>query len=476
MIRCLVAIVLAGCAAAPISSIAPIPTEAIPLASTNVAKRQPDAQRVRVPEDVAWLLDPISVSYAGLPAATVLQQILPPGRVRIDKSDPGPLIARARDAQTRLEHLNAICAQANWAWHTVDGVVVISRFATRSFEINIAPGQSTGRVGVGGLGNTGSAEKINNTEFISDAYASLLAAVKELTGADEDDEARVLEGDEEPRTEVSLAPEAGLLVVTARPDVMARVAPLVADFNQRLNRRVSIEYVLYEVDVTETENRGLDVQALRNAALRGGFKFSGPTFDTGATGELSLRFDGDDRLDRASVILGWLRGLGNAEMSVRKKVIAQHNQVTSLRDVDTIRYVESVTVDRQITAGALDKLTTVRTEQLNTGENWVVLPNIGKERVYLRLALTRSELTGVEEYNYDGGNVSGRLPQSTEKDLGFPISLSDGETRIITNLSSTRARTNENGMPLVSWLPFMKSRKHSERRIESVVAITARII
>jgi hypothetical protein len=85
-------------------------------------------------------------------------------------------------------------------------------------------------------------------------------------------------------------------------------------------------------------------------------------------------------------------------------------------------------------------------------------------------------LTGVEEYTYDGGNVSGRLPQSTEKDLGFPISLRDGETRIITNLSSTRARTNENGMPLVSWLPFMKSRQRSERRIESVVAITARII
>lgn len=476
MIRCFIFLVLAGCATAPVSTVTPMPTEVTPLGSSAGSKRLPDAQRVRVPQAVSWLLDPISVSYVGLASSVVVEQILPPGRVRLDGLGPGPVVARPRDARSRLEHLNAICAQANWAWHTANGVIIISPVATRSFEINIAPGQSTGRVGVGGLGDGGKADGINNTEFISDAYASLLGAVKALTGADDDSETSELASDGDSRAEVSLAPEAGLLLVTAPPDVMGRVESMVDDFNQRLNRRVSIEYVLYEVDVTETENRGLDVQALRDAAMSGGFNFLGPSFNTGATGELSLQFDDDNSFDRASVILGWLRGLGNAEMSVRKKVIAQHNQVTSLRDVDTLRYVESVTVDRQVTAGTVEKLTTVKTNELNTGESWVVLPNIGNERVYLRLALTRAELTGVDEYDYNGGYISGRLPQSAEKDLGFPISLIDGETRIITNLSSTRARTNENGTPLLSWLPFMKSRKHSERRIESVVAITARII
>lgn len=410
-----------------------------------MVKQQPDAQRIRVPVDAAWLLDPIAVSYVGLPAETVLKQILPIGRVRFDGLDAGPVIARPQQARTRLEHLNAICAQANWAWHTTNGVIVISPVATRSFEINIAPGQSTGRVGFGGLGNGGSEGGIHNTEFVADAYASLLSAVKTLTGAAEDSGLAPEAG---LKVEASLAPEAGLLWVKAPPDMMSRIESLVEDFNRRVNRRVSLEYVLYEVDVTESENRGLDVQALREAAFSGGFDFLGSSFNTGTTGELSLRFNGDNSVDRASVILGWLRGLGNAEMSVRKKVVAQHNQITSLRDVETLRYVES----------------------------WVVLPNIGRDRVYLRLAMTQAELIGVDAYEYDDGNISGRLPQSTETDLGFPISLLDGETRIITNLSSTRARTSENGMPLLSWLPFVKSRNHSERRIESVVAITARIL
>jgi hypothetical protein len=474
MNRLLCTLILAGCAGAPVSPIAPpVPTEFGAAGSTVMAKRQPDAQRIRVPMDAVWLLDPIAVSYVGLPAKTVLSQILPTGRVRFDGLDAGPMIARPQHARSRLEHLNAICAQANWAWHTANGVIVISSVATRSFEINIAPGQSTGRVGFGGLGNGGSEDEIHNTEFVADAYASLLTAVKTLTGAAE---GSGLVPETGLQVEASVAPEAGLLWVKAPPDMMSRIESLVEDFNKRVNRRVSIEYVLYEVDVTESENRGLDVKALREAAFSGGFDFLGSSFNAGTTGELSLRFDGDNSVDRASVILGWLRGLGNAEMSVRKKVVAQHNQITSLRDVETLRYIESVTIDRQVSGIFLDKQTTVETAQLNTGESWVVLPNIGRDRVYLRLAMTQAALIGIDAYEYDDGNISGRLPQSAETDLGFPISLFDGETRIITNLSSTRAQTNENGMPLLSWLPFVKSRNHSERRIESAVAITARIL
>ncbi len=475
MIRCFWALLLAGCASAPMATQPPVSTRVVPQEQSSVAMRQPDARRVRVPADVDWLLDVISVSYTGLPASAVLKQILPAGRVRFDGLQAGPIIARPRRAQSRLEHLNAICAQANWAWHSSNGVVVISPHETRSFEINVAPGQSTGRVGTGGLNNSGG-EQTNSTEFIADAYASLTRSVAKLTGADTEGEDSLSPSQRGLVPRVSLAPEAGLLFVTAAPDVMSRVESVVNEFNRRLNRRVSIEYVLYEVDVTETENRGLDVQALRDAALSGGFSFLGSSFGTGNTGELSLRFSDDNSLDRASVILNWLRGLGNAEMSVRKKVIAQHNQITSLRDIETLRYVESVTVDRQLSAGALDKTTTVRTEQLNTGESWVVLPSIGHDRVYLRLSMAQAELIGVDNYEYDDGNISGRLPQSAEKDLGFPISLLDGETRIITNLSSTRSRNNENNMPLMSWLPFVKSRYYSERRIESVVAISARIL
>lgn len=464
---CLILFMIAGCTSTH-ESLSPSASEPTVMPAPNpIPNRQPHAYRVGVPPDAPYLLDQISVTYAGMPAVELLKQILPPGQVRFADTlainGGGPLIQKPPFAQLRVEHLEAICAQANWAWHTTKGVVVIASVETRSFEIGSTPGQSIGRVGGDGLHND--SNNRNRTEVSSNTHASLMSAVESLVGIEAKSQARV-----------SLAPEANLLLVTATPDVMSRVESFMKEFNGRMNRRISIEYVLYEVDVTETENRGIDVQALRNAALSGGYNFLGSSFTPGTSGELSLTFEEGNSFDGSSVILGWLRGIGNAEMAMRKKVIAQNNQVTALRDMDTVRYVGRVALDRQISGSTESNSPNVDIEELNTGESWAVLPTIVDDRVYLRLALTRANLTGFDEYDFANGEVSGRLPQSNEKDLTLPISLIDGETRIITNLSSTQTRTSENGMPLTSWLPFMKSRNHSERRIESVVAITARIL
>ena len=309
--------------------------------------------------------------------------------------------------------------------------------------------------------------------YFSDAYTELYEAVKGVLALNEAGAAGGSRG------RLSLLGASGQLLARAPPATMRVIAQLVGEYNQRINRRVALEFVLYEVDVTETDTRHLDLSAIRDAAISSGIFFQGSNFNSGSNaGELSLRFKtGSSRLGGSELILNWLKTQGETSIRLRKKVVALHNQVTLLRDVETTRYVVKVAVERQVSGPNETSSPNVEVNELQTGESWAVLPAIDAERVHLRLALNRAALLGFDEYSFDTGNISGRLPQSTEKSVGLPITLADGETRLITNLSSTIIQSSRARSPLLAWLPWLgQSKDDQERRVESVITMTAHIL
>ncbi len=428
------------------------------------------AKRVRIPDSAKWLTEHLEVKYGPIQASLALRQLVPGGVLRFDFKlpDKEPLVSQPLEAITRMEHINAVCMQANWAWHVHQGVVTVTDMETRTFTIQAPPGQSINQ-----LGNSLEAGSQTQLNYFSNAYTELYEAVKTVLALDDQLGAGEAQG------RISLLGASGQLLATAPPETMRVIARLVDAYNERINRRVAIEFVLYEVDVTETATRNLDISAIREAAISTGIFFSGSNFNSGNNaGELSLRFrEGSSRLGGSEIILNWLRTQGETSMRLRKKVVALHNQVTLLRDVETIRYVGRVAVERQVSGPSETASPSVEVEELHTGESWAVLPTIDEDRVYLRLALNRAALLGFDDYAFAAGNISGRLPQSTEKSVGLPISLYDGETRLITNLSSTITQSSTARSPLLAWLPWLgKSKDDLDRRIESVITMTAHIL
>ena len=129
----------------------------------------------------------------------------------------------------------------------------------------------------------------------------------------------------------------GQIMALAPPSIMRQIENLIADYNRRINRRVALEFVLYEVDVTDTRTRSLDLNLLREAAIAAGVNLTAPGTNVTGTGELKLNFNEGNAIDGSSLILRWLNSQGNTTVSIRKKVFALHNQVTSLRDIQTTR-------------------------------------------------------------------------------------------------------------------------------------------
>ena len=450
------------------------PTE-VPLPATTTTRTWPPAllaapaaKRVSIPDSAKWLTEHLEVKYGPIPASLALKQLVPGGVLRFAFAlDPDPSVSQPLDAITRMDHINAVCMQANWTWEVHQGVVTVTDMETRSFTIQAPPGQSINQLGTSP--DTTSQSQLN---YFSDTYTELYEAVKSVLALNES-------GGGDPQGRISLLGASGQLLATAPPATMRVIAELVAEYNQRINRRVALEFVLYEVDVTETETRHLDLTAIREAAISSGIFFQGSNFNKGSNaGELSLRFQpGSGRLGGSELVLNWLRTQGETSMRLRKKVVALHNQVTLLRDVETIRYVGKVAVERQVSGPNATASPNVEVSELPIGETWAVLPAIDADRVYLRLALNRAALLGFDDYSFAEGSISGRLPQSTEKSVGLPISLADGETRLITNLSSTITQSSRARSPLLAWLPWLgQSKNDLDRRVESVITMTAHIL
>ena len=365
-------------------------------------------------------------------------------------------------------------------------VLVVSNTITRTFAIHAPPGQAVNRVSPGSLSGEQLGAEATSATYVADAYKDLSSGLQLLLSEEVEQKVETIVPDlnkefsyriQARNVRIILLAASGQIMALAPPSIMRQIENLIADYNRRINRRVALEFVLYEVDVTDTRTRSLDLNLLREAAIAAGVNFTAPGTNVTGTGELKLNFNEGNAIDGSSLILRWLNSQGNTTVSIRKKVFALHNQVTSLRDIQTTRYIARIAIERQLSGLNETVSPTVDAGELFTGETWAVLPTINADRVYLRLAVSRAALLGFTDYAFGGDAISGSLPQSASRTVGLPISLADGETRLITNLSSTTINEQKSESPLLSWLPWLgSSRDDQARRIESVISMTARII
>ena len=434
------------------------------------------AERARVPVTAPWLADLVQVQYHQFPATTALEQLVPHGLLAFhfapppgetDKHEDVPLVLvnALSGKASRQEHIDALCATADWAWSVINRVVVISDTATRTFDISTLPGQSTGRVNNSQLVSSNGGASTSSVDQIttSNPQEDLLDAINHLTGDDT----------------ASLLASTGQLVVTARPSLLDRIARVVAAQNEAASRRVALEFVLYEVDVSDQRARQLNLDALRDAAINASLSVThaGNPIQSGS-GDLTLGVrDGVDSPNSSSVVFRWLQEQGETEVRIRKTVVAVHNQVTELSDVETVRYVEQVSIERENSGSTTTATPSVRTGKANIGETWSILPTITGGVVTLRLAAARADLVGFKMFDFGDGAISGSLPQTAASTISTPIRLRDGETRVITDLSNARDNNRTVSSPLLSWLPWLGKAVHNtDTKLETVMTMTARIL
>ena len=437
-------------------------------------------RRVRVPISAPWLTERLDADYGEAPASAVIGMIAQdhPVRLTFDARGADPLVRRSPSALTVADHLASVCSQADWSWTVAEGTVLVSDIQTETFRLAQPPGASSVETRLRGLAGAGAGGSRNGMTVALDPYGAEVAAVIESVlgigeGAGEAREEDDFEAPD-PRTRVAVVPSANAVVVTAKPHKIREVRQVLAEMNGATSKSVRIHLAVYEVDVTDSESRSLDLTALRSSSSTWGIRVSPAGGGSASPSTMSIAVTDDGPWDGSTAVYNWLQTAGRTSISFEDTLEIRNNQVGSVDSTRTRQYVRSVTRQAQATGSAILESPSVEIDELRTG--WVIhlQPTVRPGRVSLRMALSRAALVEEVPYSFDGGRIAGTNFVTDETNRAISIDLADGETKLVTQLASKEEKAERRRTP---WLPWAgDGTARTERERETVMTVTATVI
>lgn len=480
------ALLLPGCASAPApddrDADAPAAAPATAAAAPPAARRgapsdHPDVSgRVLVPRGAAWLADRLDAGYRRMPATLALRQIAGGRPVSlVFEPSVDPLVSAPDGAATVLDHLAAICSQADWSWSVgPGGVVLVGDLETRTFRLASQPGDSTAELrqralgaGAGGTPAGGAAVRVELSPY-AEEVERMVRGVLGLSGggARQGGAAEAVD----PRIGVTSEPSANQVTVTARPHQMRRVERRIARLNAASAAAVRIDVTVYEVAESTDIERSLDLDALRAAAVSVGAVVEAAPVPGG--GSLTLTFGGGGSADGSEAVLRWLRRAGRTSIAFRDSIEVRNNQVASIDATQTRRVVSRVSRERTTQGPAQSETPSVEFGELRTGWAISVQPTIADGgEVTLRLGVSRSSLVREEPYSFDEGRIAGTNHVTDDLHRLMSLTMRDGETRLVTSLSSGERRQESSRRPWLPWLGDARSRRGRDREVVMLLAV-----
>lgn len=453
-------ILLTGCATTE-----PVPQPPLEISQPRIERLNTATRPTPIAIDAgaSWLLGTVTNDRAPLPASVLIRALSPKPVHFSFKLVQDPILTLPRSKSTIREYLDDIAYQANWAYTANENGLTISDKETRYFEVSSLNLETTGSMVLRGLDTGEGGGASNKSTYSAPAHGDLVAML--ATFGDRDG------------VSLSLSKEIGQLKAVAPPNVMREIAAMVEKHNRRAQRRVSLEFVVYSVDVTNNRERAVDITLLRNAVLAGGLAQPGAAIlgSPMEMGTLSFVYDKSNaRWDGSNAVLRWLNEQGRAEIKMRRSSEPVLNQLVTLENRRVTRYVSKVTRENTVSGSSETQLPTIETGKLTTGVAMSFLANIAGEHINIRLSFSQAEIVRMDSYSFDGGAIAGTLPISDDVNQIIPLTLRNGETRIITNLRRTESTTADAQTPLLPWVGDQTSGK--ERVVETVLLVSARMV
>ena len=190
---------------------------------------------------------------------------------------------------------------------------------------------------------------------------------------------------------------------------------------------------------------------------------------------LGLDFFEGNELDSSTVVFNLLRQQGNTSVKLHEAFEATNNILFSIEEQRSTPYISQVSVQRQ-DGGSISSLTpTIETETVKTGLGFHVVATIADQTINVRLNLSQSDIVRFDPYNFGSGeaSISGTFPVTDNQNRMIPLTLQDGETRLIANLTQSQFSNDSAGSGLFG-IGRSDAVDNSEK--QTVIAVTAKIL
>lgn len=377
--------------------------------------------------------------------------------------------------------LNHVTGLLNLSWSYREGVVVIERFVTETFEVAAFGGTQDYKMSISGSSSgSGSFGSANAGMDVNES--GKLAAMDSLKSAI----SSILAGS---GGSVVLNEASGRFTVNAPRDVLSRVRQVIRAEDASLQRQAHIQFDIYSVTSKDSNEVGVDWSGvINNLAQTMGATFSTPATLVGSSaGKLGYTLlktvpanssqqaiNAAAQFGGSTAMIQALNQMGNSAQYRPVSMIALNRQWARKTSLKTTGYVSETTPSTSSSAGS--GAPGLKTASVTTGDKFLVQPAIlDNGTIMLKFGVSLTDLLGL--FNVSAGSGSSlqtvQTPETSGTDDQGTVRLQPGEQMVITGLSRRIATSNRNG--LAEEIPFVLggSKKSDYKREDFMIVVRA---
>lgn len=377
-----------------------------------------------------------------------------------------------------LDHVTGLL---NLSWAYREGVVVIERLVTETFEITAFGGSQEYKVQISG-GNDGKGTFGGSSSVLDVLEQGKLATLESLK--------RALDQLVTPSGgSVSLNEGSGRFTVMAPRDIMARVRELVRSEDASLRRQAHIQFDIYSVVGKDEDQYGVDWSPFVGELMKSwGAKIKSPASLVG-TGAASLSYTIAETVSEAadpavknrvsryggsSALMQALHQVGDTAQYRPISMVAMNRQWARKTNLKVTGYVAETTPAASTGAGSGSP--GLKTSSVTTGDKFMVQPAIMDDgTIFLKFGVSLTDLLGL--FNVNAGSGSSlqtvQTPETSGTDDQGTLRLNPGESMVITGLSRRVAQSDRSGLTQDAPVALGGSSRRSYRREDFLIVVRA---
>ena len=372
-------------------------------------------------------------------------------------------------------------------WRYKNGQISFFNKETRVFTIYALPnetkmtadlkGSSMGTGGKsGGGGNSGSSSLSTSANLA--LWDSIEKGLKQVVGK---------------QGELSFSRVTGTVTVTASPFVMQKVASYIANWNDKLSRQVAISIKVLQVQLTNEDNYGLDLQAVfKNSNIDASFSSpysaaSSATSAGAAAGLLSMTLlRPSSRWKDSRAIIEAFSSQGKTSIVTSSSVTTLNNKVAPVQITTAQNYVREVSVTNNYNSSNNSSDVDLDTDTLNYGFSMEILPRIlDHGRLIILFTMTLSDLIALDTFSSgdsgssnssqsssggDSESTTVQLPKMQMRGFMQEIAMKSGSTLVLTGFEQVANTTSTNGIGEAK-MNLLGGKAHDQHRRDVMVIL-----
>lgn len=311
------------------------------------------------------------------------------------------------------------------------------KYITKTFTIYSLPTSPSMSVSVGGSGGSSSISQSSSVSGL-DMWANIEGTIKAMIASD---------------SNLVIDKGNGTISLTATPTDIRRVAQYVNEQNQRLSKQIAISVKVIQVNIKNTDQYSLDLDAVFKA--RGSFTdIAASTTATAESPISSLTMGISSKRWSVDAAMAALSSEGQTNLVTSGTVTTMNNKPAPIQVVKTQNYVSQIT---KTNSGDSDNYDiSVDTEEIETGFTMGVLPRVlDHGRILMFFNLTLSDLLALDKVNV-GGEKSSEGGEGDSEFIQNPVietrgftqevAMKSGETLILAGYERVENTIDKKGV------------------------------